>query len=89
MFPDSNIARDFKCASTKMSYLVCFGIVPYFRDKLIDKVRSSVCHGVSFDESLNSICQEGQMDINVQYLDSQFLGYSSAKDLISAFSEGT
>ena len=83
MFPDSGIARNFKCASTKVAYLVCFGIAPYFKDKLIDNVRAAVCYVVSFDESLNSICQEGQMDINVryfsgdkvvsQYLDSQCL----------------
>ena len=46
-----------------MAYLECFGTAPYFTEKLVNKVREAVCYVVSFDESLNSICQEGQMDV--------------------------
>jgi hypothetical protein len=99
MFPDSVIAKSYKCGSTKQSYLVCHGIAPYFTEKLLNKVREAECYVVSFDESLNSICQEGQMDIIVryfygnevvsQYLDSQFLEPATSKDLLSAFKKGT
>ena len=99
MFTDSDIAKKFKCGSTKLAYLVCFGIAPYFTEQLINKVRKAVCYVISFDESLNPICQEGQMDVIVryfyrdkvvsQYLQSQFLGHASAQDLVSAFKQGT
>ena len=99
MFPDSAIAQKFSCSSTKLAYLVTFGIAPYFTEKLVDKIRASKCYVASFDESLNDICQQGQMDINIryfhrdkvvsQYLDSQFLGHSTAIDLLHAFKKGT
>lgn len=99
MFPDSEIAKKFSCSATKMAYLITFGIAPYFTDQLIDKIRASKCYVASFDESLNEICQKGQMDINIryfhqgkvvsQYLNSQFLGHSTATDLLQAFKKGT
>lgn len=99
MFPDSEIARNYKCASTKQAYLACFGLAPYFRDKLIDKIRAATCYVVSFDESVNSICQEGQMDFLIryfgtdrvvtEYLDSKFLKHATASDLFTAFKAGT
>ena len=56
MFPDSAIAQKFSCSSTKLAYLVTFGIAPYFTEKLVDKIRASKCYVASFDESLNNIC---------------------------------
>ena len=32
MFPDSQIARKFSCGSTKSSYLIRFGLAPFFKD---------------------------------------------------------
>ena len=99
MFPDSDIARSFKCGPTKQAYLINFGIGPYFTESLLNKVREAVCYVISFDESFNCITQQGQMDIIVryfygdkvvsQYLDSQFIEHASAKDLLSAFKKGT
>ena len=78
------------------SYL---GIASYFTQKLVDKNRACECYVASFDESLNEVCQQGQMDINSryfhqgkvlsQYLDSQFLGHATAIDLLQAFKKGT
>ena len=77
---------------------MCFGIAPYFTEQSVDKVRKAVCYVISFDESLNSICQETHMDVIIrylfgdkvvsQYLKSQFLGHASAEDLVSAFKQG-
>ena len=52
-FPDSEIASKFACGKTKMNYLLCFGIVPFFKEKLLQKVKEAECVTVSFDESLN------------------------------------
>ena len=98
MFPNSAIAKKFSCLSTKLVYLITFGIAPYFTQKLVDKIRACKCYLASFDEFLNEVCQQGQMDINIRYfhlgkvlsqhLDSQFLGHSTTIDLLQAFKKG-
>ena len=40
MFPDSEIASKFACGKTKMNYLLCFGIAPFFKEKLLQNQRS-------------------------------------------------
>ena len=30
-FPDSRIAHNMSCGPTKLSYLICFGIAPFFK----------------------------------------------------------
>ena len=92
MFPDSDIAKKFACSKTKMNYLICFGLAPYFREKLLQKIKKSECVAISFDESLNKEFQTEQMDIIVryfyddkvvsQYFDSQFMGHTAATDLL-------
>ena len=37
MFPDSQIAKQFQCGKTKCSYLINFGLAPYFKEKLMKK----------------------------------------------------
>ena len=34
MFPDCKIADNFPCGKTKYSYVVCFGLAPYFKGLL-------------------------------------------------------
>ena len=92
MFPDSDIAKKFACSKTKMNYLICFGLAPYFREKLLQKIKKSECVAISFDESLNKEFQTEQMDIIVhyfyedkvvsQYFDSQFMGHTAATELL-------
>ena len=92
MFPDSDIAKKFACSKTKMNYLICFGLSPYFREKLLQKIKKSECVAISFDESLNKEFQTEQMDIIVhyfyedkvvsQYFDSQFMGHTAATELL-------
>ena len=91
MFPDSDIAKKFACSKTKMNYLICFGLAPYFREKSLQKIKKSECVAISFDESLNKEFQTEQMDIIVryfyedkvvsQYFGSQFMGHTAATDL--------
>ena len=92
MFPDSAIAKKFACRKTKVNYLICFGITPYFKEKLLHKVKEAECFTVSFDEALNKDFQTEQMDVNVryfyedrvvtQYLNSQFMGHTTADELL-------
>ena len=68
MFPNSAIAKKFSSfLSTKLAYLISFGIASYFRQKLVNKIRACKCYVASFDKSLNEVCQQGQMDINICY----------------------
>ena len=95
MFPDSRIAQNFNCGKTKCSYLMCFGLAPYFHDKLMSNLRQSgVVYAISFDESLNRVLQSAQMDVIIhfwdnqenkvcnRYFDSRFLGHATAQDLL-------
>ena len=68
MFPDSAIAKNFACGKTKINYLICFGIVPYFREKLLQKIKEAECLMVSLDDCLNTDFQKEQMDITVHYI---------------------
>ena len=41
MFPDSAIAIKMSCGPNKMSYLICFGIAPYFRQLLLAELKET------------------------------------------------
>ena len=99
MFPDSSIAQHMSCGPTKLSYLISFGIAPYFRDLLLADLKQTSCFVVSFDEPFNHELQKEQMDFTVRYfknnkvesryLTSLFLGHTTAKDLKKKFEEAT
>ena len=98
MFPDSHLLQKFTLWHTKASYVINYGLAGYFRRQLQD-VLKSVDHMQCFDESLNNVVQQGQMDIVVwyfdektsscctQYLTSTFLGRARAEDLLIKFKE--
>ena len=101
MFPDSQMAQNFQCGRTKCSYLICFGLAPYYHNMLLSKLKEpGTKFVISFDESLNKILQQEQMDMIVRfwdktthrvisrYLDSQFLGHTRATDLLKNFKIG-
>ena len=46
MFPDSEIASKFACGKPKMNYLLCFGITPFFKEKLLQKVKEGECGNI-------------------------------------------
>ena len=78
---------------TKLRYFVNFGVDPYFKSILIENIKRSSCYIVSFDESLNDMAQSCEMDlllrychevdykVEVKYLDSEFGGHGTSKDI--------
>ena len=84
---------------TKMTHLINFTITPYFVEILISKLKSCNCYSISLDKSLSDIIQTCQIDvhvcywsssknqISVHYLDSKFMGYSTANDLLENFND--
>ena len=92
MFPDSNIYCHFSMGANKCSYVIIFGLGPFFQKQLVDRVKRSL-FSISFDESLNETVKKQKMDIAVnywdfsaqkscvQYLISKFPIYCSEKDL--------
>ena len=101
LFPDSKFAQDVALGRTKINYVINFGLAPYFKSLLIEEVEKSPYYVVSFDESLNKVTQTCQMDlivrfwnelsneVEVRYLNSTFLGYSSASDILNHFNKET
>ena len=63
MFPNNDIVSTFKLSKTKCAYLVTHGIAPWVKSNLQVEVSNSQFYNVSFDESLNVVLQENQMDI--------------------------
>ena len=63
MFQDSPTASKLSLGATKMSYLLNFGIAPYFKNLLLDEIKASPYYVLSFDESLNTVLQKDQMDV--------------------------
>ena len=99
MFPDSNIAQGMNCGPTKLSYLITFGIAPYFKQLLVEDLKKGSKFVVLFDESPNTEHHQEQMDFTVRYfkddqfmtryLSSAFLGHTTAEDLKLKFEETT
>ena len=93
MFSDSQIAKKFTCGCTKCSYLILYGMYPYFQDLLLDEISKSPFFSLPFDESHNKILHHGQMDFQVRYWDlekreactryftSEFLQSATSEDL--------
>ena len=69
MFRDSNIAKNFACGKAKCSYIVTYGLAPYFKSLLNDTLSSLDCFVSMFDESYNKISKRGQMDLHVCFWD--------------------
>ena len=71
MFPDSSIAHDFKCASTKMGYLITHAVAPHFEDLLVKDIKASnSAFTLHYDETTTSQIKK-QLDIIVQYWSSE------------------
>ena len=62
MFPDSGFAKSFTCAKTKCRYMIVCGLAPYFQSRLLDDLKDSAYHVVSYHEYFNSVLHFGQMD---------------------------
>ena len=66
MFPNNDNVSNFKLLNTKFSYLVTHGIASWVKSNLQVEVSKSPLCSVSFDESLNVVLKENQMDIQVR-----------------------
>ena len=96
MFSDSEIASEFTLGKTKCSYLISYGLAPYFKDTLFREISTSEFFSLSFDESLNKEIQSCQMDVGIKfwsdctklvetrYYDSQFLHRPNAVELFQS-----
>ena len=95
MFTNSKIVKSFQLSKTKCGCIINFGLVPYFKDLWLKKIKAFDCFRVSFDESMNKVLQEEQMDVQIRYwndtaklvdtrfFNSQFLRHPNAKNLIN------
>lgn len=93
MFPDSEISKGFKMSKTKVSYVIVFGLAEYFYNSLIRNVKLSPFFSLLFDESLNRVLNQEQMDLQIRffnnvtgrvatrYLDSRFVYRPNAVNL--------
>lgn len=100
MFSDSQIAAKIQLGRDKISYMIMFGIAPYYRSELEETLQKTSFVVIGFDESLNKTTKKQQMDLNVRfwddsknevvtrYMTSKFLGRSRATELHAAFKEG-
>ena len=69
MFPDSTIAEKFCLQKDKSAYFINYDIAPHFRSILMDNVKDSEFYAISFDESLKTVIQTGQMDLVANFWD--------------------
>lgn len=100
IFSDSETAQKMQLQRDKLGYLLVYGITPFFKAELSEKLNECDFFVVGFDESLNKVAQKQQMDINMRfwnedtqevctrYLTSVFLGRTRASDLLQGFKDG-
>ena len=98
IFPCQN-SKLFQLGPTKLKYIANFGIAPYFKSALLERIKESFCYVISYDENLNKKTESSEMDLLVcyfdeteervktRYLDSQFLGHGTSIDLKRNFDE--
>ena len=75
MIPYSDIAKSFTCAKTKCRYMIVYGLAPYFQSCLLDDLKDSAYHVISYVECFNSVLHFGQMDFAIRF-------WSSSKKLV-------
>lgn len=71
MFPDNIIAKKFNMHKDKLSYVVTYGLGPYFQNEISKIVKQCPFFSIFFYESLNKVAQKEQMDLHVRYWDSE------------------
>ena len=101
MFLDSETASQFSMRKTKSRYMISYGLAPHFKSRLREAVNSSIYYSLSFDESVNSVEQKCQLDVNVRfwnecrkivktrYHDSKFLDKPNAENLFESIRDAS
>ena len=97
MCPTSPKVKYFKIERNRLKYVVNHGLYPYFREELDRDIDKLPFITIMFDESLNEIAQQSEMDVFVcfwdidrhnvisQFYDSRFLGHTTHLDVFSSF----
>ena len=67
MFSDTEVTKKFQLSKAKIGYYITYGIAPFFKSLLLQDIQSSPFFSVMFDESLNKMFQEEQMDVQIRY----------------------
>ena len=67
MFSDSKIAENLKLSKTKCGYYLTYGIAPYLKSNITKSILKAPYFTIMFNESLNSVLQSEQMDIQIRY----------------------
>ena len=101
MFKGNGVAQKFKLGRTKIGYVVNHGLGPYFKELMIESVKTSPVYCLSFDESLCEVIQTCEMVVmvrfwdsdsnsaRVHYLGSTFFGHSRHNNLLDEFGKIT
>ena len=84
MFPDSAVALEFRMGASKCSYTINYGIGPVAREGVLKMANEAPFHTLMYDESLNQIDQNCQMDIHVRFWN-EVKGVANSRYLISKF----
>ena len=99
MFSGSEIASKMELGKDKLKYVVNYGIAPSFAEGLKQQVGESEWLAICYDESMNKVIQESEMDLvlrfwdtcknkaPVRYWDSMFLGHATAADLLKKIND--
>lgn len=67
MFPDSMVAKQYKMSRQKMSYVISYGLGPYFQQQTVEDLMSSdAFYTIHFDETVTGQAKK-QMDILIRY----------------------
>ena len=69
VFPDSEVAKTSKLSKTKCGCLINYGLPPFFRVVLLKSINASPYFVMSYDEGMNKILQNEQMDLQARYWD--------------------
>ena len=95
MFPSCDALKVFSCGQDKTAYTAKHGLAPFFKDSLKKNFLTRVPYSLLFDESMNKVTKNKQLDVHVMYWDgdqvktryygSAFLGHSRSDDLLSKF----
>lgn len=96
MFSDSATTVNLQLQRAKLTYVIIYGLRMNFAEMLISEVLESDLFSISFDESLNKVSQNEQIDIIVRFLckysnkvisrflTSCFFDHTTAIDLLEA-----
>ena len=95
MFPSCNALKVFTCGQDKTAYVAKHGLAPFFKDSLREKFLTRAPFTLLFDESLNKVTKNKQLDVHVifwdgdlvktRYYGSAFLSHSRTDDLLKHF----